>query len=241
MKVIKKGKEKITLYYGKQKLSGENYNHKGIDIVKSSNDLEYIIAIAKGKVIKTVINIKGFKENSYGNHVIIEHANGIKTLYAHMKFGSIVVKKGDIIEKGKAIGYMGNTGSAYGAHLHFEVLVNGKNVNPLPYITGKKFIPGYTEKDKYTKGKYITKYVMKVRQGPSTKYIQKKVKDLSLDERKNATLQRPSSNAAYKAGTIFTALDIVYENENTVWAKTPSGYICIKDKTIEYCQKNITK
>lgn len=81
---------------------------------------------------------------------MLEHANGIKTLYAHMKYGSVTVKLGQIVEKGTVLGYMGNTGYAFGSHLHFEVRINNKCVDPLPYFNGQKQITGYNKKGNST-------------------------------------------------------------------------------------------
>lgn len=78
---------------------------------------------------------------------------------------------------------------------------------------------------------------MKIRQGASTKYAQKKVRDLTIDGKKNATSVRPSDLAYYKANIVFTALEIIKLNSKEYWAKTPSGYICIVDSINKYCKK----
>lgn len=78
----------------------------------------------------------------------------------------------------------------------------------------------------YATGNYKCNENMNVRSGAGTNYAIKKVKDLSTDGRKNATSSNLNDNAVYKAGTIFTAQQII--NQNGVWAKTPSGYVCIK-------------
>lgn len=84
---------------------------------------------------------------------------------------------------------------------------------------------------------YITKYDMYVRFGAGTNYDVKFVKDLTKDGQKNATSNNPNSMAVYKKGTIFTAIDII-KNNNGTWAKTPSGYVCIKGKSGKvYCDK----
>ena len=70
----------------------------------------------------------------YGNHVIIDHGDGVKTLYGHLD--SLNVKVGDNIKQGEVIGIMGNTGRVYGAtgiHLHWEVIINGVKKNPIGY------------------------------------------------------------------------------------------------------------
>ncbi len=68
----------------------------------------------------------------YGNHIIIDHDNGYKTLYAHL--ASMSVSKGDVVQKGDSIGVMGTTGSSTGIHLHFEIIKNGKVINPSSYF-----------------------------------------------------------------------------------------------------------
>lgn len=237
MKVLKSGKQQITLYYGKQKLDGKDYNHTGIDMVKQKNSLDYIVAAEKGKVVEVAKDIIGYKSNSYGNYIILEHGDKVRTLYAHMKYGSIKVKKGDVVNKGAEIGYMGATGFATGSHLHFEVIIDGKKTDPLSYLKDSKKIISYEQKVKYTIGNYITKYVMKIRQGSSIKYLQKKIRDLTEEGKKNATSNRNSNLACYKANVIFTALEIIKINDKEYWARTPSGYVCIADNKEEYCSK----
>ena len=65
---------------------------------------------------------------------MIKHANGLSTMYCHMKAGSIRVYSGQKVVRGQAIGQIGATGYVTGAHLHFEVKVNGRNVNPMNYL-----------------------------------------------------------------------------------------------------------
>jgi murein DD-endopeptidase MepM/ murein hydrolase activator NlpD len=96
--------------------------HKGIDLVGSKT----IKAADNGRV--TFAGVK----SGYGNVIIIDHNNGYETLYGHLK--SISVKEGATVEKGQKIGVMGNTGHSTGVHLHFEVMKNGNNVNPLSYL-----------------------------------------------------------------------------------------------------------
>ncbi|TLS48893.1 M23 family metallopeptidase [Paenibacillus antri] len=100
--------------------------HKGIDLTSSNKS---ILAADNGKVVYTG------KTSDYGNHIIIDHKNGYETLYAHLS--KISVKEGDIVEKGDKIGVMGNTGRSTGVHLHFEVIVNGVEKNPMSYLRKK--------------------------------------------------------------------------------------------------------
>lgn len=75
-----------------------------------------VMAAADGVVMSTA-NLSG----SYGTYVVIRHANGLETYYAHGKYGSISVKAGDTVKKGQKIMLSGNTGNSEGPHLHFEV------------------------------------------------------------------------------------------------------------------------
>ena len=70
---------------------------------------------------------------SYGYCVIINHGNGIQTLYGHMS--KLGCKVGDVVAKGQTIGYVGTTGASTGNHLHYEVRKNGSCVNPWGYVS----------------------------------------------------------------------------------------------------------
>ncbi len=102
---------------------GENY-HTGIDIANSLGTPIY--ATANG-----VVEQAGWMGN-FGKAVLINHANGYSTAYAHMS--KLAVASGQKVKKGQVIGYMGATGNASGSHLHYEVRLNGKAVNPRKYF-----------------------------------------------------------------------------------------------------------
>jgi murein DD-endopeptidase MepM/ murein hydrolase activator NlpD len=98
--------------------------HKGVDFAASYG--ETVSATGDGIVIFSGWNA------GYGRMVIISHGYGITTLYAHNS--KLLVNQGDKVKKGQAISKAGNTGRSTGTHVHYEVKVNGKNVNPAKYF-----------------------------------------------------------------------------------------------------------
>lgn len=99
-------------------------HHLGIDIDANSGDP--ITAAAEG-----VVSFSGVR-SGYGNVVEIDHGNGYKTLYAHNSAN--LVRAGDVVRAGQLIGKVGSTGRSTGSHLHFEVMLNGRQVNPRQYL-----------------------------------------------------------------------------------------------------------
>ena len=98
--------------------------HTGMDF--SAKTGTEIYATGNGVIAKVRRSKKG-----YGNHVVINHGYGYKTLYAHMS--RYTVKKGQVIKRGEIIGYVGNTGTSVAPHLHYEVHKNGKKINPVNF------------------------------------------------------------------------------------------------------------
>ena len=114
-------------------------NHQALDIVSETHTPSEVIALDSGIVENVVKNKVDTDHNSkgtdtYGNYVKIKQNNGKSALYAHMQYGSINVNIGDYVEKGAIIGTMGETGNAYGKHLHLEIK-NQNNVNENPIIS----------------------------------------------------------------------------------------------------------
>ena len=128
-RVLEKGNCEIT--------QGYSDNHNAVDIVGGGYTLDYVVAHSDGKIVfcqDGLGNMKGSTGNqSYGNCVKIDHGNGYCTLYAHMLKG-LSVKNGDSVKKGQKLGYMSDSGNAYGGHLHFEVWKNGTRINPTEYL-----------------------------------------------------------------------------------------------------------
>jgi murein DD-endopeptidase MepM/ murein hydrolase activator NlpD len=114
----------ITSKFGYRRIFGSTSFHSGIDIANKSGTA---IKAADGGTV-TFTGYKG----TYGNLVIIDHGNGKQTYYAHCS--QILVSKGAKVAKGQLIARMGATGRATGSHLHFEIRVGGKAVNPLSYL-----------------------------------------------------------------------------------------------------------
>jgi hypothetical protein len=102
----------------------ENRPHEGIDITAAYGTK--IFAPAAGRVIKV-----GY-ENGYGNLVAVDHGYGLETRYAHMSRWAVRV--GQSVKRGDLLGYVGSTGLSTGPHLHYEVLRDGRAVDPLRFI-----------------------------------------------------------------------------------------------------------
>ena len=122
------------------------YSHDALDLVGAGKSISDVISLEDGVVELVVSNVVDTDRSStgiatYGNVVKIRHANGQKTLYAHLKYGSVAVKKGQAVSKGQKLGTMGATGNAYGVHLHFEVRNKDETrENPYEYLWGHKKI-----------------------------------------------------------------------------------------------------
>ncbi len=99
--------------------------HPGMDITAPLGTKIY--PLKEGKVVSV-----SFTKWDYGRSVVIDHGNGMETRYAHM--GKIFVEEGDKITTDQVVGEVGITGRTTGPHLHFEVIKNGRAVNPRPYL-----------------------------------------------------------------------------------------------------------
>lgn len=120
----------ISSYYGMRThpLSGRREMHKGIDFAGKLGGP--VIAVAKG-----VVTYAG-KRYGYGKVIDIAHGNGYTTRYAHNS--RLLVSVGDTVEKGFQIAEIGSSGRSTGPHVHFEVLKNGKEINPVRFIRAAK-------------------------------------------------------------------------------------------------------
>lgn len=105
--------------------TGELSFHPGIDFAGSEG--EAVRATAPG-----VVTWAGGNSGGFGNMVEIDNGNGYSTLYGHNE--KVLVHVGQIVKKGQEIALLGSTGRSTGPHVHFEVLYNGKPINPAPFV-----------------------------------------------------------------------------------------------------------
>ncbi|MFT7654189.1 MAG: murein DD-endopeptidase MepM/ murein hydrolase activator NlpD [Limisphaerales bacterium] len=105
-------------------LTGQAAWHSGVDF--AGRDGSDVIAVASG-----VVTFSGTR-SGYGQVVEVSHAGGMVTRYAHHK--ELIVKTGDVVKKGDSVGLMGSSGRSTGPHVHFEVLKNGRTVDPAHYV-----------------------------------------------------------------------------------------------------------
>ena len=117
----------LSSHYGHRSdpVTGNRHFHKGVDY--AGKEGTPILAVADG-----IVTSSGSRYG-YGNMVEINHGNGLVTRYGHNLKNMVSV--GDIIERGQVIGQMGSSGRSTGPHVHFEVLQDGKHINP------KQFLP----------------------------------------------------------------------------------------------------
>ncbi|MFE4420448.1 peptidoglycan DD-metalloendopeptidase family protein [Streptomyces sp. NPDC056817] len=101
-------------------------HHTGLDFPAATGTK--IVAVDNGTVESATSG------GPYGKHILVQHGGGLASLYAHMS--AMVAKAGDTIKQGGRVGSVGATGNVTGPHLHLEARVNGRPVDPMPYLTG---------------------------------------------------------------------------------------------------------
>lgn len=132
-RVINESSKRITQAYG---------GHNGVDLGwRQDENQNKVYANCKGTVVEIqdgLGNLQGSTGvQSWGNYVLIKHGNGYHSRYAHLKSG-ILVKKGQEVDENTQLGVIGDSGNAYGRHLHFEVATGYSSttrVDPTPYLT----------------------------------------------------------------------------------------------------------
>ena len=105
--------------------------HQGIDLAAPVGTPIY--ATADG-----VISEAGYNSGGYGNLIKVDHGRGIETRYGHLS--RILVSAGQRITRGQLIGHMGSTGRSTGSHLHYEVRIDGRAVNPIPFMKSNDYL-----------------------------------------------------------------------------------------------------
>lgn len=128
---IKGGYGYVTMRFGQNRhpFTQQWYIHTGIDLATGSSGSP-IIATADGQVVTVEY------DSGWGNYVIIKHKHGFYTRYAHLQ--SFSVQRGQNVQQGQVIGYLGNTGISTGPHLHYEVHIGADIVDPAQYLNIKK-------------------------------------------------------------------------------------------------------
>ena len=119
--IIPTESRRIAGHYGPRK----HRMHRGVDLGLCHGENRTIVAAFAGKVVK--VRNQG-RRKGYGRYVILDHGNGLTTLYAHLERWK--VKVGDELQAGDTLGIGGNSGRSFGAHLHFEMRYNGVYINP---------------------------------------------------------------------------------------------------------------
>lgn len=102
-----------------------SWRHTGVDLANSTGTPIYA---AEDGVVQTA----GWNAGGYGYYIIIDHGQGLATLYGHNS--KLLVSRGERVTRGQLIALMGSTGRSTGPHVHFEVRIGGRRVNPLTYI-----------------------------------------------------------------------------------------------------------
>lgn len=105
--------------------------HKGVDLTAPMGTA--VFAALDGQVIISA------RHKQYGNYVVVDHGNGVSTVYAHHRLN--LVQSGDIVRRGQKIAEVGRTGNSTGPHLHFELRIDGLQKNPLPLLNDVEEIP----------------------------------------------------------------------------------------------------
>lgn len=119
---VKNNRKKRVTYRGR---------HRGVDLTAALGTDVY--ATQDGRIIASG------RQRQYGNYIVVDHGNGVTTLYAHHRAN--LVQEGEIVRRGQKIAEVGRTGNSTGPHLHFELRIDGVHQNPLPLLNDVEEIP----------------------------------------------------------------------------------------------------
>lgn len=128
---IKSGRGQLSMYFGQNRhpFTRQWYIHKGLDIITFGSG-DPICATADGEVVQAAYS------PDFGNYLILQHQFGFFTRYAHLQ--AFRVQKGQKVQQGQVIGYLGNSGLTTGPHLHYEIHLGTSVVDPLKYMNRPK-------------------------------------------------------------------------------------------------------
>lgn len=117
---------RVSDRYGKRQdpLTGRETLHAGVDLACAEGTA--VLAVLDGLVITARYS------QSYGNYIVLCHADGLETLYAHLQY--LYVRAGEVVRAGEQIGTAGKTGRATGSHLHFELCRKGERCDPSAFL-----------------------------------------------------------------------------------------------------------
>lgn len=118
-------RESSPFGYRLDPINGIKKFHSGLDLASQYASVVY--CTAKGTVTFSGVN------GGYGKAIIVQHKYGFETYYAHLTY--LYAPVGSIVNRGKAIGFVGSTGRSTGNHLHYEIRKNGKSINPKKFMT----------------------------------------------------------------------------------------------------------
>ena len=242
--------------------SNSNYSHKGImanDVRGLEKGVRYLIYAPCDMVCKAIYPETGQAMFQSLNKVRCSNGNITYVTFMVAHDNTMDCFVGQTFSQGDSFFQMGDKGRATGVHTHIQTeqgadtswykngygvyqFNNEVDLDDMYFMDNTNIIEGMGGNWKYLSdvpvvevNNYKCLYNMNVRTGAGTGYEVKKVKDLTEDGKKNATSTNPDDNAVYKAGTIFTAKEII-NVDNSIWARSPSGYICIKDSNMTYCE-----
>lgn len=169
---------------------------------------------------------------------------------------------GQVVKQGEQLGNMGTKGYATGVHCHIQIsqsndinwyknefgiykFNNEYDLDDCYFVDNTNIIEGMGGNWKFLDSVkvedenpiYKTLYPMNVRYGAGVHYPRKLVKDLTEDGKKNATSENEHDYAVYREGTKFTCYEEFEAKDGSLWAITPSGYVCIEDNSCKYCER----
>jgi murein DD-endopeptidase MepM/ murein hydrolase activator NlpD len=120
----------MTSGYGYRSCDGCSADHRGIDLTPGSG--YPVKSVADGVVV-----LAEESDSGLGVQVVVEHVIdgvAVRTVYAHLQYGSLAVSTGDTVARGQQLGVVGSTGASTGPHLHFEVLIAEEQIDPLAWL-----------------------------------------------------------------------------------------------------------